>query len=171
MEQNTRLVLFIYINKWIENIFRSVVLPPDVHIIVLGVILCQTLLGHIFNGMSRSLALWLSTRVVTSKIIAVPRWQQGKIVLYVNYKMQLNITTVEKSFFIFLFSEDALNWLKATMKITKHLFQTYVVLLNSLYVKEFFKICMTRSTKTFGSTTVVNTDNNQKCFLSSKSAY
>ncbi len=30
---------------------------------------------------------------------------------------------------------------------------------------------MTRSTQTFGSTTVVNTDNNQKCFLSSKSAY
>ncbi len=36
MEQNARLVLFIYINKWIENIFRSVVLPPDVHVIVFG---------------------------------------------------------------------------------------------------------------------------------------
>ncbi len=46
------------------------------------------------------------------------------------------------------------------------------VLLNFLFIKESWKIqCITVSTKILGSTTVFNIDNNQKCFLSSKSVY
>ncbi len=46
------------------------------------------------------------------------------------------------------------------------------VLLNFLFICESWKIkCITVSTKILCSTTVFNIDNNQKCFLSSKSAY
>ncbi len=52
------------------------------------------------------------------------------------------------------------------------LFQINAVLLNFLFICESWKIkCITVSTKISCSTTVFNIDNNQKCFLSSKSAY
>ncbi len=52
------------------------------------------------------------------------------------------------------------------------IFQTDAVLLNYLFICESWKIkCITVSIKILYSTTVFNIDNNQKCFLSSKSAY
>ncbi len=50
--------------------------------------------------------------------------------------------------------------------------QINAVLLNFLFICESWKIkCITVSTKILCSTTVFNIDNNQKCFLRSKSAY
>ncbi len=74
---------------------------------------------------------------------------------------------------ILLFIKNALNWSKVTfIMLQKILFKINAVLLNFLFIKESWKIkCITVSTKTFSSTTVFNIDNNQKCFLSSKSAY
>ncbi len=70
----------------------------------------------------------------------------------------------------FLINKDALNWSKVTVKTL--LFQIKAVLLNFLFICESWKIkCITGSTKILGSITVFNTDNNQKLFLSSKSAY
>ncbi len=60
---------------------------------------------------------------------------------------------------IFVFSKDALNWSS-----------------DNLYKRIPFlfynpKTCIMFFTKIFSSTTVFNIDNNQKCFLSSKSSY
>ncbi len=76
----------------------------------------------------------------------------------------------------FVFCKDALNWSKVTVKtfimLQKFLFQINAVLLNFLFIKVSWKIkCITVYTKTWGSTTVFNIDNNLKYFLSSKSAY
>ncbi len=75
-----------------------------------------------------------------------------------------------------LFSRDALDWSKMTVKtfimLQKIISQINAALLNFLFICESWKIkYITVSTKILCSTTVFNIDNNQKCFLSSKSAY
>ncbi len=70
-----------------------------------------------------------------------------------------------------LFIKDACNWSKVTVK-TFIMLQINAVLLNFLFICESWKIkCITVSTNISVSTTVFNIDNNQKYFLSSKSAY
>ncbi len=76
-----------------------------------------------------------------------------------------------KRVYIYIYSlkwgEDALNWSKVienTFVMLKNMFQINV----SIFMKNKH---ITDSTKILCSTTVFNIDNNQKCFLSSKSAY
>ncbi len=54
----------------------------------------------------------------------------------------------------------------------RFLFQINAVFFYFVFIKDSWKIkCITVSTKILCGTTVFNIDNNQKCFLSSKSAY
>ncbi len=71
---------------------------------------------------------------------------------------------------IFLFIKSALNWPKVKVKtfifeVFEFLFQLNAVLSNFLFICECWKKCITVSTKIWSN----NIDNNQKCFLSSKS--
>ncbi len=72
-----------------------------------------------------------------------------------------------------LFISDAFNWSKVMVKrfimLQVILFQIGAVVLNFLFIKESWKILLNH--KILRSTTVFNIDNNQKCFLSSKSVY
>ncbi len=83
------------------------------------------------------------------------------------------ILAVHHSFhkkFILLFIKDALNWSKVTVKT--FIVSQNISISNKCCYFESWKIkCITVSTKLLCSTIVFNIDNNQKCVLSSKSAY
>ncbi len=75
-----------------------------------------------------------------------------------------------------LFNKDAFKWSKVTVKtsimLQKISIQIYSILSNFLFICESWQIkSISVFTKILCSTTVFNIDNNQKCFLSSKSAY
>ncbi len=96
----------------------------------------------------------------------------SKILYTLLFKSLRSVAFLKK--LILLFIKDALNWSKLPVKACykRFLFQINAVLLNFIFICESWKIkYITVSTKILCSTTVFNIDNNQKCFLSSKSAY
>ncbi len=121
-----------------------------------------TLLGSVLS--------WRWCRSVFHKCVHTHTHTHLQFLLLLGPRLTLSIISV------FFFTKDILNWSKVLQKIMlcykRFLFQINAELLNFLFIKESWKIKSSMvSTKTWSSRTVFNIDNNQKCFLSSKSAY